>query len=1022
MTDVDIPLLPIAIAAIILLSALALPIVPTGGPSNDTSGTIQTPNPVTSEPTDTDVDAPTPANAELYGVPDSHTQTATSGLEEPEVHASTGSQTMSVRATSAGDEPAIVLEDTDTHDGRWVSISTEWFRSEVGSVPAYVTIEHSSGETYNAKTFARSGGTAFYVEEFSTNTVTFSGTTSISASPATDGSTLQYELSSTDSASNPTVNLTGNTNTDWANQSGSSSPKISKNLQLAGNRFTDGQGNDPKLTVTAELNADANPATTLGDGSFETGLGIVGDNKNDNEANGQITFTPQKSGKIQSLKPYIDDVRGSDYGVSVDIYIYKGTAGDSITKGELVGTWDPDFNTGRQTISVDPYQVTANETYTISFNTQSTDSDGETDLIYVRTDDSASSVYAASVYSTSTNLKEEYADADILITSDANNVEVTDGTGTSITLGDFTEGETKTARVDLSQDSDYLNITGSGVGTLNYALTVQEQTQTVDPSVELNGQTVSHSGTLADGETVSKSFDNATLEEGTNTINVSVGDGSLSSDAPAPVVDLNYTHDSADDIATDYTAGKWIESYNVSKTYADDGTNATLTIPFESDVYAIRDVETRSNGSAWTGTSDYELDNTTLTVQLGDVSSGEEVAVRTTGYRVQPVNASITVTDATTDGELDSRIRVDSWQSIDDSYLSIGGTENGERLHYVHDASYSEDHHLEVTSNGNHRLYLPNAAANDEFNVSTVPYRATAKSGEVEYTITDTTETNLTLDVAPGETTDDEVEFTYLNATDGKTYVLYSESDAVARDQQTATSPVTLTDDDSAEVLSIFVDDDAGGAADSSSGGGGGPIAPTATGDPQFIPLAGVALALGLLAVVARRNEAVAAAGSDTAETVSGAVPVVGPIVGGLVRTLSQTVAALFASRIVAVLLGGAITVGAVQGGIIRLGPSTEALAAIAIVGIGSLVALQEIGEFTARRWVALLATTTIISLQLLGTGDIITAVTESQAFPIVVIALAVGALWLIQGVRQGFSTPDQVTEVVVDGDWRDGD
>jgi hypothetical protein len=1106
MTDIDIPLLPLAIAALIVLSAVALPIVPTGGPSGDTSGTVSTPDPVTADVDD--ASAPTPGSTELYALPDDRTVTQAEGAEAPALRASEGSQTMDARVTTAGGELALELEDDRTHDGRWVSIPTDWFTDELGSVPAYVTIRHESGDRYNTKTYARSGGVAFYVEEFSTNTVTFSGTTEISASPASDGASFEYELSNLDSASNVTVNLTGKTNSEFDNESGSGiSGSASESISVGGNlNPTDGAGNDPLLTIsdgTIPFNFSASSLTesTSVDSQFSTVAAVAV------RANGTELYALDSGGntvdQYHLSTPYdvttashsgsfsVDGQDSTPQGLDISpggnhlfvtgqdydkIYQYElSTAGD-ITSASYVREIEigPGTNPNPLGISFGDkgknaaisyqsndqiYHLTLSTAWDISTASRGSGVALPSDPSGIAVSNDGQNLLAASrntaeihSYSLSTAWDMDTATLDSStsvsgsigsptgIGSTGTEYYIGDGSdntitqysqetlsGASVTIGantlsygDFAAGESKSTYANITTETDSLEFSSS-TGSLDFKLLMAEQTVTTDPTVELNSEAVSHSGTIADGETTSLSIPVSELQEGTNRVNVSVGDGTLSADAPEPVVGLDYSHTSAANVSTDFTSGKWIESYNVSRTFADDRANATLTIPFESTVYAIKSVETQSNGSAWTATTDYTLDGSTLTVQLGDVTAGETVAVSTTGYRYQPVNASVTVTEPTTSGDLDSRIRVDSWDSSTDSYLSIGGTPDGERLHYVHDASYADDHELEVTADGNHRLFLPNAAGGDELNVSTVPYRTNVKTGEVRYSITDTTETNLTLDVKAGASFDDDVEFTYLNATDGETYVLYSESADVVRDQQTASSPVTLTDDDSAELLSIFVDDDAGG----SSGGGAGAgaiVAPTSTGDPQFLPLAGVALALGLLVVVARRNETVADAGSDTANAVSDAIPVAGPVIGGVVRTLSQSVAALFANRIVAVLLGGAISVAAVQGGIIRLGPSTEALAAIVIVGIGSLVALQEVGEFTARRWVALLAATTIVSLQLLGSGDIITAVVDSQVFPLVALVGAVGALWLIQGLRQGLSSPDQVTEIVVDGNRRDGD
>ncbi|AUV80646.1 hypothetical protein C2R22_02405 [Salinigranum rubrum] len=298
-----------------------------------------------------------------------------------------------------------------------------------------------------------------------------------------------------------------------------------------------------------------------------------------------------------------------------------------------------------------------------------------------------------------------------------------------------------------------------------------------------------------------------------------------------------------------YEGSKWTQSYNVSKTFAGDRASTSVTIPFDEGVVEIESIETRVNGGSWSSvsSSNYALDNTTLTVDTGSVSAGDDVAVRTTGQKVVTVNGSITVLEPTTSGNrLDSRVRFDSWAS--DSYLSLGGTPDEQRIHYLYNETWSDaDPYSEVTSDGYNRLHVPNADSGSEARVSTIPVRVNAKTGDVELRVREPSQTEPEFIVNPGSTSGDEVEYTYLSASTGSNYILWSHTEAIVRDSGEANSPVTLVDDDSDEILQIQLDDD----GSSSSGGdpastftgvvGGG--AKATPGNALFIAFAAALLA-----------------------------------------------------------------------------------------------------------------------------------------------------------------------------------
>ena len=128
-------------------------------------------------------------------------------------------------------------------------------------------------------------------------------------------------------------------------------------------------------------------------------------------------------------------------------------------------------------------------------------------------------------------------------------------------------------------------------------------------------------------------------------------------------------------------------------------------------------------------------------------------------------------------------------------------------------------------------------------------------------------------------------------------------------------------------------------------------------------------------------------------------------------------------NQTVAMLIVGALGVGAVQGGIIEVPQSSLTLIVIAGIGIFSLVALRELDEFTTARWAAILAATTLVAVQTLSDESLVTAIVNSEVWPILAIAGVYLAYKLIQGIRQSGKEPP--TNIVIQSDstqQNDGD
>jgi len=360
-------------------------------------------------------------------------------------------------------------------------------------------------------------------------------------------------------------------------------------------------------------------------------------------------------------------------------------------------------------------------------------------------------------------------------------------------------------------------------------------------------------------EKASLTVDKAALREGTNTLDILAGDGTLSSDAPEPKVSLVAEHDAVSNQTVEYQGDAWSERYNVSKTWADSRQSATLTIPFATNVLSIREVQFRTDSSAWTGTSNYELDGTTVTVNLGSVDAGETTHVRVNGSRVRTHNGSITVTSPTVAGNtLDSEFRIDSRR--EDFYIGVGGTESGGFVHHLVSESWtSPSESVVVESDGTQRLYAPNAPEGATANARTIPVEVQPEN-DARVSVVEPTEPSFKIE--PAGTTGDSVDVVYHDTVSGNTYGLVSVSrDGYVIDKATAESPVTLTDpEDDTEVLAVRELSTSGSSGGGGAGGGGGGGAvPVSTGpsgplsSPIVVGPLGVALVLGAF-LIARRT------------------------------------------------------------------------------------------------------------------------------------------------------------------------
>ena len=723
----------------------------------------------------------------------------------------------------------LVLKD-DTHSqGRRVAIGAEAVRDAIGYTPRRVYGTHEDGTKWSRPVEYDAGMLVFEVPHFSSNSISFSGTVSATGS-YTDGSTISYDVDSLDSVSNFSINVTGETATETDTESLSGK---SGQISVAGTTEPVGPSGsgDPVITASATTGSVSEASDSQVD---------------------SYSFSNVPEAISMATLGVGQDTSADDSSETATIWV--DVDGNRVASREITIASGNDYDTWDITGIDEP--VSSSVTVGVSAS---------------GTDTSDSEVFLSTKY-------QQY-----LENAPPSSFTISSSSGQSESISGYSAGDDTNVTLDLPT-GDHTVSTDATTGVWSMTANYTERVETVDPTVSVNGHETGVSGTLTDGDTAQLTTNDSWIESGSNSVTISVGDGSLSSDAPSPVVSMDYQHDAQDKQSVEFDGEKWSESYNVSKTFASDRSSATLTIPFEGNVVGIHSIEKQVNGGGWSSVpqDSYSLNGTTLTVDLGSVDGGDTVGVRTTGRRVNVIDGSITVLKPTVKGErLDTKFRVESWSS--DAHISVGATPDSRRVHYLYKESWSNsDPYSTITSEGYNFVYLPGASTGLEARISTIPVSANPKSGEVRLSVDEPRTQEPQFSVRPGETDGDTVEFTHADAADSTHYVLKSKTNDVVRDDGTAASPLTLEDDDSAETL-IFEKDPV-----SSDGGAVGPVDVGDSGDPLSSPSV-VVIAWGLLTagfyVLQRR------VGGPSGVR----VPVVGsvPFPGGLITAVGSVGSAL---------------------------------------------------------------------------------------------------------------------------------
>ncbi|NEU56757.1 hypothetical protein [Halorussus sp. MSC15.2] len=848
---------------------------------------------------------------------------------------------------SRDESMSLVISDDVHHDGRRVAVRAGVIKDAFGYVPEYLAIANNeTGETWQSPVTVRDGWIVADVKHFSSNTVSFEGTVSIQATPAQDGDQFNYQLSDLDAVSNFSVELTGSTATEWDNESatgisangGSMSVAVGGDLSPGGPSETD----NPTLSVTGRTEWD-NEFSTKSDEAA-----IIADSKTGIEVG---FINPPETVTGISINTSRND--GGPYHVLAKV----GELPDG-TKNEGTVVHSESSSTDLMNVTFDQPVETNGQNLTLEFQT-----DG-TNYVVSELDNSVN-------YELFNTRKSAF---NVTVLGNPREVSATVDDGTTASFGNLSGGQTKTQELDISTSASSLSFDGSGM--VDATLRMRERQRTESPTLNVNGDVIAdYSGTLADSETVSFMPNESVIQSGTNTVNVTVG-SSVGADAPTPEVDVAYQHDAKSTFSVDYSAEKLSVRYEVGRNFSSSQSDISMTIPFDNTVYGMRDVEKRVNGGSWTAvaSSNYRItDANELVADIGSVSKGDTVEVRANGSRVETYNMSITVERATAKGnKLDSKLSIDSIS--ENGHLRFASSGESKKIVYPMNESWdSADGYATIQSNGQQDLSLPNAPEGGTFRVQTIPVKATPNQGDVEVSVSEPRQEEPQFYVRPGDAPSDTVEFTYLNAKPDTKYLLYSKSNGVVRDSGTANSPVTLTDDDSAERL-VFRVDDSGSSGPSNSDGWTDGFPPPGQFAKQSasggnLPVVLLVSGLGIAVLWYARSRYRGASG----------------VTGLFGRALSSNV--VLGSLVVAV-----VGVGGAVGGV-SLPPGAGLLLLVTGVPLATYLGLRRTGQYSHVAFGAVTAVALILGLQLLG-GNVVSSVLSNlgPSMPII----AIGGLYVV--------------------------
>ena len=832
-----------------------------------------------------------------------------------------------------GDGPvAIVFRDDVEHEGREVAISAEVLEEVLDHRPDAVFGAHEDGDEWTREIRYEGGHAIFEIPHFSENTVTFSGGIELTGTEAASGTNYAYELDSLDGISDFEIDLEGARETEERSVSstteegtldveprGTSDPEEAV-MTIEGVRETEersessmeSDGGSFDLDIGGSTDAEEGSVTFQGkevvdsqsadygridEGSSESitidgnqatevtleleGVGVDyyredTDSDLDNldhfedtfqaDGAGEATLQVRQGGGGYQWVVYVNDEKfmqeedthttfefspdlvdgtneiefsdeenmwsGLDWihlfrhdtdGVSIDVGDETVSESSTIEVGETVektvelppGTHDIDVSDSPVKVSAEWGEMTLTEDPSVTI-------DGST-VSHSGTLEDGETVTEPISLSPGSHMADVSTEHEVDVDVEWTEVYRTENpqldlAGESIfNSGALEEGETVSEPVDLATGESYSGEISSD-GPVTARVEWVDVSETVDPTVSVNGHETEHEGTLSEGETTSLATNDAWLQEGTNDVEISMADPN---GGPDPLVDFEYRHAAASASQdVDVEASSWTESFNVSHTYVSETLDADAVLTFDERVVEIDSLEVRENGGEWTtpNENDYELNGTDLHVELGDMAADTSIDVRATGHKIRTYDGDVEIVEPTVEGD-DLATEVELTALNDDGRfgLRVDGTELGDRVHYASDESWSgAPAHAEVTASGTQILRADEANVGSTMTVSSSSLEVAPQTGAIEVEMEEAGD-EPRFQLRPGDTVGaDAVDVVYHDTLSGERYVLWSETREVEVDADRALSPVYFTTDGSSETYSILQRDasagDAGGA------------------------------------------------------------------------------------------------------------------------------------------------------------------------------------------------------------------
>ena len=265
-----------------------------------------------------------------------------------------------------------------------------------------------------------------------------------------------------------------------------------------------------------------------------------------------------------------------------------------------------------------------------------------------------------------------------------------------------------------------------------------------------------------------------------------------------------------------------------------------------------------------------------------------------------------------------------------------------------------------------------------------------------------------------------DVDYTFTGAADGKPYILWSQTNEIVRDEGLASSPITLTDDNSDETLVFRVDDGSASGSGSGSGptgsvgggsAGGGPMA--GAGGSVLAQLQGIAPSgetlllgvtlLGGLFVVGRRTGVITEERQQAATSAAGSAA---STVGGLVE---RAIANEIVFGVLLLAGGGWLLASGV------LPEQTTLIVSLAAVPVAMFLVLQQFDRFDFRIWAGSTALVGVLGLQVLA-PELFETIAEEAG--VIIVAGGLLLAWrAVSAWRAEANTPDEVNRIEISGD-----